>query len=96
MTKRVKLSFTRVKLFFKAGTLNLVIVTITLFSLLYLIFSGIPQMNSENFKPLAPFGVLGIAEAATLLFFAFTGSARIATLAEEVIEPKETIPKEIL
>ena len=73
MTKRVKLSFTRVKLFFKAGTLNLVIVTITLFSLLYLIFSGIPQMNSENFKPLAPFGVLGIAESTASLLKAVSG-----------------------
>lgn len=80
----------------KAGTLNLVIVTVTLFSLLYLIFSGIPQINSENFKPFAPFGVLGIAEAAALLFFAFTGYARIATLAEEVTEPKKTIPKAII
>src|SRR5690606_33746333 len=38
----------------------------------------------------------GIAEAAALLFFAFTGYARIATLAEEVSEPKKTIPKAII
>ncbi len=80
----------------KAGVLNLVIVTITLLSLLYLVFSGIPEVKSENFKPFAPFGISGIAEAAALLFFAFTGYARIATLAEEVVEPKKTIPKAII
>ena len=80
----------------KAGILNLVIVTITLLSLLYLIFSGIPKVNLENFKPFAPFGISGIAEAAALLFFAFTGYGRIATLAEEVAEPKKTIPKAII
>ena len=80
----------------KAGTLNLVIVTITMLSLLYLVFSGIPEVNSENFKPFAPFGISGIAEATALLFFAFTGYARIATLAEEVAEPKKTIPKAII
>src|SRR5690554_809325 len=80
----------------KAGILNLVIVSITLFSLLYLIFSGIPEVKPENFKPFAPFGIKGIAEAAALLFFAFTGYARIATLAEEVAEPKKTIPKAII
>ena len=74
----------------KAGRLNLVIVGVTLFSLLYLVFSGIPKVNPDNFKPFAPFGVLGIAEAAALLFFAFTGYARIATLAEEVSDPKKT------
>lgn len=80
----------------KAGILNLVIVTITLLSLLYLVFSGISEVNTDNFKPFAPFGIIGIAEAAALLFFAFTGYARIATLAEEVAEPKKTIPKAII
>ncbi len=80
----------------KAGRLNLVIVTITLLSLLYLVFSGISEVNTDNFKPFAPFGISGIAEAAALLFFAFTGYARIATLAEEVAEPKKTIPKAII
>jgi len=51
-----------------AGVLNLVIVTFTLFSLLYLIFSGIPAGEKRNFTPFAPFGISGIAEAAALLF----------------------------
>lgn len=80
----------------KAGLLNLVIVTITILSLIYLIFSGIPEVKSANFKPFAPFGIAGIAEAAALLFFAFTGYGRIATLAEEVANPKKSIPKAII
>lgn len=80
----------------KAGVLNLVIVTITLLSLIYFAFSGISEVNFENFKPFAPFGISGIAEAAALLFFAFTGYGRIATLAEEVVNPKKTIPKAII
>src|SRR5674476_1480290 len=35
---------------------------------------------------------LGILQAAGLLFFAFAGYARIATLGEEVREPRHTIP----
>ncbi|MBX2939804.1 MAG: amino acid permease [Ferruginibacter sp.] len=80
----------------KAGKLNFVIVSVTLLSLIYLVFSGIPDVKIENFKPFAPFGIFGIAEASALLFFAFTGYARIATLAEEVIEPHKTIPKAIV
>ncbi|MBX0332591.1 APC family permease [Pontibacter sp. HSC-14F20] len=80
----------------KAGMLNLVIVSITLISLLYLVFSGIPAVKQENFQPFAPFGMAGIAEAAALLFFAFTGYARIATLAEEVREPHKTIPRAVI
>jgi APA family basic amino acid/polyamine antiporter len=40
-------------------------------------------------------GVYGILQAAGLLFFAFAGYARIATLGEEVQEPERTIPRAI-
>jgi APA family basic amino acid/polyamine antiporter len=40
----------------------------------------------------SPYGVL---QAAGLLFFAFAGYARIATLGEEVIDPTRTIPRAI-
>lgn len=39
--------------------------------------------------------VLGTLEAAGLLFFAFAGYARIATLGEEVRDPERTIPRAI-
>lgn len=40
-------------------------------------------------------GPLGVLEAAGLLFFAFAGYARIATLGEEVRDPERTIPRAI-
>ncbi|MGH2602300.1 MAG: APC family permease, partial [Dehalococcoidia bacterium] len=40
-------------------------------------------------------GVAGILQAAGLLFFAFAGYARIATLGEEVRDPARTIPRAI-
>jgi APA family basic amino acid/polyamine antiporter len=41
-------------------------------------------------------GPLGVLRAAGLLFFAFAGYARIATMGEEVRDPGRTIPKAIL
>jgi len=41
-------------------------------------------------------GVLGVLQAAGLLFFAFAGYARIATMGEEVRDPRRTIPRAIL
>ena len=41
-------------------------------------------------------GAYGVLQAAGLLFFAFAGYARIATLGEEVREPARTIPRAIL
>jgi APA family basic amino acid/polyamine antiporter len=45
--------------------------------------------------PLGDGGVHGLLQAAGLLFFAFAGYARIATLGEEVREPERTIPRAI-
>jgi APA family basic amino acid/polyamine antiporter len=40
-------------------------------------------------------GLYGVLQSAALLFFAFAGYARIATLGEEVREPERTIPRAI-
>lgn len=41
-------------------------------------------------------GVYGVLQSAGLIFFAFAGYARIATMGEEVIEPERTIPRAII
>jgi APA family basic amino acid/polyamine antiporter len=53
------------------------------------------RSDIEHLQPLFDGGVHGILQAAGLLFFAFAGYARIATLGEEVIDPAHTIPRAI-
>ena len=43
-----------------------------------------------------PASPLGVLQAAALLFFAFAGYARMATLGEEVRDPRRTLPRAIL
>lgn len=43
-----------------------------------------------------PVGPLGVLQSAGLIFFAFAGYARIATLGEEVRDPARTIPRAIV
>ena len=43
----------------------------------------------------ADVGVAGVAEAAALIFFAFAGYARLATLGEEVRDPQRVIPRAV-
>jgi basic amino acid/polyamine antiporter, APA family len=80
----------------KSGRLNTAVVTVTVLALLYFILGGIPVFNSANLSPFAPTGWRGILESSALLFFAYTGYARLATLGEEVYEPKRTIPRAIM
>lgn len=44
---------------------------------------------------LAPTSAYGVLQGAALLFFAFAGYARMATLGEEVVEPRRTLPRAI-
>jgi APA family basic amino acid/polyamine antiporter len=80
----------------KSGKLNTTIVAITVLVLLLFIIAGVSSIKSSNLIPFAPSGITGILKSAALLFFAYTGYARLATLGEEVHDPKKTIPYAII
>ncbi|PXY28122.1 APC family permease [Prauserella muralis] len=58
-----------------------------------ILVAGTP--GGEGLTPFPGAGPAGVLEAAGLLFFAFAGYARIATLGEEVRDPARTIPRAI-
>jgi basic amino acid/polyamine antiporter, APA family len=81
----------------KTATLTRVIVAVVLASLA-LVVAGAAlggEASTERFGELTSHGYYGIVQSAGLLFFAFAGYARIATLGEEVRDPARTIPKAI-
>ncbi|SNC60149.1 amino acid/polyamine/organocation transporter, APC superfamily [Kytococcus aerolatus] len=53
-----------------------------------------PTLLPAGQAPEAP-GARGVLQAAGLLFFAFAGYARVATLGDAVVEPARTIPRAI-
>lgn len=80
----------------KTAWLTRVIVAVVLGSLAVVVTSSFAASPStSNIGPLTDGGVRGILEAGALLFFAFAGYARIATLGEEVRDPAHTIPRAI-
>ncbi|HKY28606.1 MAG TPA: amino acid permease, partial [Pyrinomonadaceae bacterium] len=80
----------------RSSRLNLLIVFVSLLSLLLFVAVGVSSVKQDNFEPFAPAGWRAVLEASAILFFAYTGYARIATLGEEVREPESTIPKAII
>jgi APA family basic amino acid/polyamine antiporter len=70
-----------------------VVVILSISCLVAVVILGLPHGNPANFVPFAPSGFTGILRATGLIFFAYTGYSRIATLVEEVRNPRRTIPR---
>ncbi|HIC7359017.1 TPA: APC family permease [Legionella pneumophila] len=87
----------------RTNTVNIIIVMITLITLTVFIIGGAPdflQSGTANLKPFFPVsnqeGLSHFFYATALMFVAYTGYGRIATLAEEVKNPRKFIPAAII
>ncbi|HKZ29508.1 MAG TPA: APC family permease [Acidimicrobiia bacterium] len=81
-----------------SNLVNAVVVTITLAGLTAFVVGGSVEMSLDRFRPFVAgdHAVAGLLEAAALMFVAYTGYGRIATLGEEVRSPRSTIPRAII
>jgi len=80
----------------KTAALSRVLVTATLLALAVLVVAvWTGRHGTPSWSVPGSGGVAGLLQAAGLLFFAFAGYARIATLGEEVRDPARTIPRAI-
>lgn len=85
---------------------NVTIVSVTLLALVLFVGGGLPslrEMGTEHLLPLLGGGVdqergpiPSLLYATALMFVAYTGYGRIATLGEEVRDPGRTIPRAIV
>jgi APA family basic amino acid/polyamine antiporter len=87
----------------RSSLANVLIVSVTLLALGSFVLFGLPNAVAGGTGNLTPFfpgkggeALEAFLHAAALMFVAFTGYARIATLGEEVAEPKRTIPRAII
>jgi APA family basic amino acid/polyamine antiporter len=81
----------------RTARLTRVLVSVTLLVLavwtVAVVASG--HLDGERLR-LSDLSAYGVFQSAGLLFFAFAGYARIATLGEEVVEPERTIPRAVV
>ncbi|MFF4151555.1 APC family permease [Streptomyces sp. NPDC001651] len=76
-------------------TRAIVAVVLAVLACVVVVCLGSGQSDAAHLGAGATGGVRGVLQAAGLLFFAFAGYARIATLGEEVRDPARTIPRAI-
>jgi len=81
----------------KSAWLTRLIVAVTLAVLLFVVLACTVggHLSTHHLSPFPGSGVRDVLQSAGLVFFAFAGYARIATLGEEVRDPARTIPRAI-
>jgi APA family basic amino acid/polyamine antiporter len=75
---------------------SIIMATIKVGILVIFAIAGLNSIRPTNFEPFAVEGLQGLLAASAVVFFAYTGYARIATLGEEIKEPQKTIPRAII
>lgn len=79
-----------------SADVSVALVVIKVMVLALFVVVGLLLIKPGNYVPFAPNGTQSILVASAFIFFAYTGFARIATLGEEVKDPKRTVPKVII
>jgi basic amino acid/polyamine antiporter, APA family len=88
----------------RSNRTNAIIVTMTIAALVALVVAAVPTVVPAQLDRFTPFfpdtsvdgSVAAMLHGAALMFVAYTGYGRIATLGEEVREPERTIPRAIV
>ncbi len=76
----------------KTGQLQTVLVLASLLVLVFLVERGAIEVQREFYRPLFSKGWLGFASALAFVFVSYAGVTKIASAAEEVINPETNIP----
>jgi APA family basic amino acid/polyamine antiporter len=83
----------------RSNVANMAIVSITLLALGFFILACLPRAAEAGLDNLTPFftgSPASVLQASALMFVAYTGYGRIATMGEEAREPRQTIPKAMI
>jgi APA family basic amino acid/polyamine antiporter len=80
----------------RTAMLTRILVVVSLLGLAVVVAAGFSSAASATPAPLPDATPYGVLQGAGLLFFAFAGYARIATMGEEVVDPARSIPRAIV
>jgi len=80
----------------QSSIFNALLVLLKLSALFLFIIIGFFHLNLSFYEPFMPNGIGGVLNGAALIFFAYIGFGRPATAAEEIKNPRKTIPRSII
>jgi len=76
----------------ETGRTQVVLVAGLLALMLLYVVRGLPQIKVQHFEPFAPNGITAIFSTAGFVFISYGGLLKVASIAEEVKDPRRGIP----
>ena len=76
----------------KVGTVQMVVVALSLVGLGLLLIFGIPTIDPMNLQPMFTDGTIGLATATAFVFVSYAGVTKVAAIAGEIKNPDRNIP----
>ncbi|EKQ69868.1 amino acid transporter [Leptolyngbyaceae cyanobacterium JSC-12] len=83
----------------RSNLVNTIIVSVTLLALVGFVLACLPSAiatGTTNFTPFFPNSPASVLQASALMFVAYTGYGRIATMGEDARSPRQTIPRAMI
>lgn len=80
----------------ESSRLNNVLVLFKVAVLLFFSALAFAHFRTANFSPFLPFGLSGVWAGAATVFFAYSGFARVAVVADEIENPRRNVPRATL
>lgn len=86
----------------RSNVTNIVIVSVTMTALTLFVLGGLPRLAAQGTENLTPFfnsegsPIANLLQATVLMFVAYTGYGRIATMGEEVRNPRRIVARAII
>ena len=101
-TKYIALLFLVIILFLnilgvkKVGKVQIVIVSISLITLLLILFFGIPKIQTQNLNPFLLDGNFGLISTIAFVYISYAGVTKVAAIAGEIKNPSKNLPRAMI
>lgn len=80
----------------KVGKVQIIVVSISLISLVLILFFGLPQVHTDNLDPFLTRGNFGLFATVAFVYISYAGVTKVAAIAGEIKNPGRNLPRAML
>ncbi len=80
----------------KVGKVQIVIVSISLLTLMFILIFGLPQVDQQMLDPFYSHGSMGLFSTVAFVYISYAGVTKVAAIAGEIKNPSKNLPRAMI